>query len=345
MSFWRDLYFGKNWSLECALVPEDERDAFDRYLDEISLFDQLEFQVSPEEEVDLAPLIRSGDKKALDRLIKPNLKIVVSVAKEYMYHWLPIMDLIGEGNRWIVKGACTFDETKWTKFSSRAVNSIRACILAALTENSRIIKLPKNVYDAIYAIKKKSKKNKQHLSYDEILEICDKKKTQLSYVVPYLPDRIFRNTNFSLSEPDESDFPWWLYPPRCSNNTEIPDFLCIKKDIKKRINETLCAILNLEEMLILNHYYWLDDCEKLTCWEIEQRLEIKNAQLKLKGMKKRIRQSVDASELEELLQIYVSMTPNSPKDKNDKSWKENPSRIGELYDIYIWWSSIASLSA
>ena len=108
------------------------RDALslDKYLHEIGRYDL----VKPDEEVDLARKIKKGDKAALERLIKANLRFVVSVAKQYQHQGVPLPDLINEGNMGLIKAAQLFDETRGFKFISYAVWWIRQSILQALAE-------------------------------------------------------------------------------------------------------------------------------------------------------------------------------------------------------------------
>src|SRR5690554_3871224 len=110
------------------------------YLKEISKFPLLDAK----EEVELAQKIRKGDQKAIDQLIRGNLRFVVSVAKQYQNHGLSLNDLINEGNIGLIKAATKFDETKGFKFISYAVWWIRQSILQALTQQVDIIKVPMN---------------------------------------------------------------------------------------------------------------------------------------------------------------------------------------------------------
>src|SRR3979409_336139 len=121
-------------------ITNRESQSLEKYLQEIGKVDLI----SPEEEVNIALLIRQGDQRALDRLTKANLRFVVSVAKQYQNQGLTLPDLINEGNLGLIKAAQRFDETRGFKFISYAVWSIRQSILQALAEQSRIVRLPLN---------------------------------------------------------------------------------------------------------------------------------------------------------------------------------------------------------
>ncbi|WP_207708591.1 sigma-70 family RNA polymerase sigma factor [Sediminibacterium soli] len=121
-------------------ITNRESQSLEKYLQEIGKVDLI----SPEEEVQLALRIRQGDQSALDRLIKANLRFVVSVAKQYQNQGLTLPDLINEGNLGLIKAALRFDETRGFKFISYAVWWIRQSILQSLAEQSRIVRLPLN---------------------------------------------------------------------------------------------------------------------------------------------------------------------------------------------------------
>lgn len=121
-------------------ITRRKEEGLESYLDEINRAKS----VTPEEEAELSRRIKEGDEEALDRLVKANLRFVVSVAKTYQNRGLSLSDLIEEGNMGLVQAARKFDETRGFKFISYAVWWIRQSILQALTEQSRMVRLPNN---------------------------------------------------------------------------------------------------------------------------------------------------------------------------------------------------------
>ena len=138
-------------------ITNRELGSLDKYLADIA----REEMVTPEEEVLLAQRIREGDDIALERLVKANLRFVVSVAKQYQNQGLSLPDLINEGNVGLIKAAQRFDETKGFKFISYAVWWIRQSILQAVAEQSRLVRLPLNQVGALSKIKKTSTRLEQ----------------------------------------------------------------------------------------------------------------------------------------------------------------------------------------
>ena len=147
--------------------------ALDKFLQDIS----KEELITPEEEVQLAQRIKAGDEVALEKLVKSNLRFVISVAKQYQNQGLSLPDLINEGNIGLIKAARRFDETRGFKFISFAVWWIRQSILQALAEKSRIVRLPLNQVGAINKLKKVSSRLEQQLertpSDEELAEEMD----------------------------------------------------------------------------------------------------------------------------------------------------------------------------
>jgi RNA polymerase primary sigma factor len=154
-------------------ITNRNSDSLEKYLHDIG----KEELITPEEEVELAKRIKKGDQEALEKLTKANLRFVVSVAKQYQHQGLSLPDLINEGNLGLIKAAKKFDETKGFKFISYAVWWIRQCILQALAEQSRIVRLPLNKIGALNKINKAfsqlEQEHEREPSPDEVANTLD----------------------------------------------------------------------------------------------------------------------------------------------------------------------------
>ena len=133
-----------------SITNRRESHTLEKYFTEVSGVPMI----TPDEEVRLAKQIKKGNQDALDKLVRANLRFVVSVAKQYQNRSLPLNDLINEGNLGLIKAAKKFDETKGFKFISYAVWWIRQSIMQALAEQSRIVRLPMNKSGAINQIRR-----------------------------------------------------------------------------------------------------------------------------------------------------------------------------------------------
>ena len=154
-------------------ITNRESASLDKYLQEIG----HETLISTEEEVELAQRIKKGDRKALEKLTRANLRFVVSVAKQYQNQGLSLPDLINEGNLGLLKAAEKFDETRGFKFISYAVWWIRQSIMQAIAEQSRIVRLPLNQVGSANKIatllNQFEQKNERRPSVDEIADQID----------------------------------------------------------------------------------------------------------------------------------------------------------------------------
>jgi len=154
-------------------ITSRDSQSLDKYLQEIG----RESLLTVDEEVELTQRIRKGDRKALDKLVRSNLRFVVSVAKQYQNQGLALPDLINEGNVGLIKAAEKFDETRGFKFISYAVWWIRQTILQALAEQSRIVRLPLNQVSAVNKINKAitrfEQEHERKPSAEELAEIVD----------------------------------------------------------------------------------------------------------------------------------------------------------------------------
>src|SRR3979411_2573053 len=138
-------------------ITNRDSQAVEKYLQEISKISMI----TPEEETTLAQKIHMGDQRALEKLVKSNLRFVVSVAKQYQHQGLSLSDLINEGNLGLIKAAQRFDETKGFKFISYAVWWIRQSILQALAEQGRLVRLPQNKIGTY------NKANKAYMAFEQ----------------------------------------------------------------------------------------------------------------------------------------------------------------------------------
>ena len=148
----RQLKIGKS-------ITNRDASSLDKYLQDISKLPMI----TVEEEIILASKIRHGDQQALNELVSANLRFVVSVAKQYQNQGISLQDLINEGNTGLIKAASRFDETRGFKFISYAVWWIRQCIIQAISEQSRIVRLPLNKIGALNKIRKVKGKLEQQL--------------------------------------------------------------------------------------------------------------------------------------------------------------------------------------
>jgi RNA polymerase primary sigma factor len=180
-------------------ITNRESPSLEKYLQEI---DKVKM-ISPEEEVRLSRLIKKGDKDALEKLTKANLRFVVSVAKQYQGQGLSLPDLINEGNLGLIKAAQRFDETKGFKFISFAVWWIRQNILYALGENARMIRIPLNkvitsnkIYRTANMLEQKLERQPSpeelaevlHMDLDEVEKGLGHKMTHVSLDNPFSED-------------------------------------------------------------------------------------------------------------------------------------------------------------
>lgn len=154
-------------------ITSRENISLEKYLQDIS----RERMVSVDEEADLARRIHKGDRKALERLVRANLRFVVSVAKQYQNQGMSLPDLINEGNVGLVRAAEKFDETRGFKFISYAVWWIRQSILQAIAEQSRMVRLPLNQVSSVSRINKLlnrfEQENERKPSVEEIAQAID----------------------------------------------------------------------------------------------------------------------------------------------------------------------------
>ena len=244
-------------------ITNRESQSLDKYLQEIG----HEELISVDEEVALAQKIRNGDKKALEKLTKANLRFVVSVAKQYQNQGLSLPDLINEGNLGLIKAAKKFDETRGFKFISYAVWWIRQSILQALAEQSRLVRLPLNQVGSVNkvsrAFNKFEQENERRPSIEEIAAEIDLPQDKIAEAIKVGNRQISVDAPFSDSD-DNSLLD--ILP-----NTSIPnaDKGLDIESLKEEVNRAL-STLNERERDILKDFFGLNGTE-LTLEEIGQK--------------------------------------------------------------------------
>jgi RNA polymerase primary sigma factor len=243
------------------------KQSIEKYLEEIGGYSPL----APEEEVDLARLIRKGNARALDKLVKANLRFVISVAKEYQGQGLPLQDLISEGNLGLIKAAQRFDETRGFKFISYAVWWIRQSILQALAEHSRVVRLPLNRVGAINkvgrALEELEKKYGREPSMEEIAD----KMEMTAYEVADVLKTSARH--LSLDEPFKEDEGNSLLDILESDRYAPPDDTLMQESLQVEIDKVL-STLKPREAEIIRLYFGLDGDRPLTLEEIGEHFKL-----------------------------------------------------------------------
>ena len=241
-------------------ITNRESEALDKYLQEIG----KEEMISVEEEVELAQRIRKGDRKALERLTKANLRFVVSVAKQYQNQGLSLPDLINEGNLGLIKAAEKFDETRGFKFISYAVWWIRQSILQAIAEQSRIVRLPLNQVGSVNKINKVLSKfeqeNERRPSVEEISEKLDLPEEKIDEAMSVNSRHISVDAPFIDGE-DNS-----LLDVLINDDAPMADKTLVMESLKAEINNAL-KLLNDRERNVIEAFYGINQPE-LTLEEI-----------------------------------------------------------------------------
>ncbi len=277
-------------------ITNREEHSLDKYLHDIGKVNLL----SGDEEVELACRIRKGDMIALNKLVKANLRFVVSVAKQYQGQGLNLADLINEGNLGLIKAALRFDETRGFKFISYAVWWIRQSILQALAEQSRIVRLPLNKIGNINKINRVfSQLEQEHEREPTILELSqalelapsDIKETilasghHISMDVPLYPEEDFNQYDLLLSE-----------------NSPPPDKELLNESLRREIERVLNTLTE-READILRLYFGLNNNFSHTLDEIGDALRLTRE--RVRQIKERALKKLKQSTRCKLLRAYL----------------------------------------
>jgi RNA polymerase primary sigma factor len=219
--------------------------SLDKYLQEIGREDLI----TAEDEVELAQRIKEGDQVALEKLVKANLRFVVSVSKQYQNQGLTLPDLINEGNLGLIKAAQRFDETRGFKFISYAVWWIRQSILQAIAEQARIVRLPLNQVGSLNRINKAFSKLEQEFerepSPDEIADSLEIEKDKVTEA------QKISGRHVSMDAPFRDGEDGTLLDVLSNGNSPVADLTLINESLQQEIKRSLSTLTDREQDVII----------------------------------------------------------------------------------------------
>lgn len=248
-------------------VTNRDTASLDKYLQEIGRVDLI----SADQEVELARRIKEGDQVAMEKLVKANLRFVVSVAKQYQNQGLALPDLINEGNLGLIKAAQRFDETRGFKFISYAVWWIRQSILQALAEQARIVRLPLNKIGSINKINRTfselEQKFEREPSAEEIALVLEMSEQEVKESLMSSGKHV--STDAPLQEGEDGD----MYDVLKSGESPSPDNSLVTESLRREIERSL-STLTPREADVLRLFFGLNGETALTLEEIGEKFEL-----------------------------------------------------------------------
>lgn len=220
----------------------------DKYLLEIGKIDLI----TTDEEVELAKKIKNGDKDALEKLIKANLRFVISVAKQYQNQGMSLPDLINEGNLGLIKAAQRFDETRGFKFISYGVWWIRQSIMLALAEQARMIRLPLNKIGSLTRINKTLSFLEQHYQREPTVE-------EVAFLLETSPEAVedalkVSSHHISMDAPIHNESCNSLYDILLDEDSQSPDNDLISNSLCNEIERSL-STLGKRDADVIRYYF------------------------------------------------------------------------------------------
>jgi len=240
-------------------ITNRSSEALDKYLVEIGRVPMI----TVDEEIELAQAIRNGGKageRAKEKLVKANLRFVVSVAKQYQHQGLGLTDLIDEGNIGLVKAAEKFDETRGFKFISYAVWWIRQSILQAIAEQSRIVRLPLNQVGALSKINseisKFEQKNQRRPSVQELSMLTNIDETKIDQTIKA------DNHHMSIDAPFQEDDDNSMADVLASGEDSRADKQVDYESMAKELDTVLRNVLKDREITIVRECFGIGCHEK-----------------------------------------------------------------------------------
>jgi len=243
-------------------ITKRESKSLEKYLQDVS----KEEMITAEEEVELAIKIQNGDERALNRLVRANLRFVISVAKQYQNTGLTLEDLINEGNLGLIEAAKRYDHTKGFKFISYAVWWIRQSILKAAADNSRTIRLPHNRLGEIQKISKASnefeQKNERTPTADELSDLTEMDVNKVEMSLKMSKKQVSIDAPMSNDDDNNS-----LVSVLENSDTPDPSNSLLQESLSQDLERTLTYLKGMEAEVI-RLFYGLGGASEMTLEEI-----------------------------------------------------------------------------
>ncbi len=263
-------------------ITNRETQSLDKYLQEIGKIDLI----SADEEVRLTQRIKEGDQVALDKMVKANLRFVVSVAKQYQNNGLSLGDLINEGNVGLVKAATRFDETRGFKFISYAVWWIRQSIMQALAEQSRVVRIPLNRVGTLNKLNRTFATLEQQFQRDPSAE-------ELAEVLALAPEEVRETAQMgtrqvSINAPFMQGEENGLLDVLKDESEDTPDSILISNSLRQDVQRSL-STLTERESDVISLYFGLNGNAAMTLEEIGLKFNLTRErvrQVKEKGIRR-----------------------------------------------------------
>jgi RNA polymerase primary sigma factor len=248
-------------------ITNRESESLEKYFQEIGKVDLI----TMEDEVELAKRIREGDQIALEKMIKANLRFVVSVAKQYQNNGLTLGDLINEGNLGLIKAAKRFDETRVFKFISYAVWWIRQSIMQALAEQSRIVRLPLNRVGSMNKISRTfsdlEQKFQREPTAEELAHVLDLTIKEVNSALKTSGRHLSIDAPFSQNEEGS------LLDVLENDGEVTPDSSLMADSLRREVQRAL-STLTQREAEVMSSYYGLNGTQAMSLEEIGEKFNL-----------------------------------------------------------------------
>lgn len=254
-------------SSHARATPDDRLGSVDRYFRDIAAYPLL----SMAEERALSTRIRDGDQEARDALVRANLRFVVTVARRYEHHGVPLADLINEGNLGLLRGAARFDGEQGVRFISYATWWVRQAILQLLAEQGRPVRVPPRAADTMYRIGRRAIALRHTLGREATpAELAASTGVTESAVVTATG---IRRQHLSLDAPVAPGAGLLVRDQLADAGSAAPDERVMEAALVEAVRASVAA-LPARQALVVRRYFGLDGDASMTLEEIGTELGV-----------------------------------------------------------------------